>query len=216
MTSTVPTICLLSLFLLGMTTLAAKRSLPLLASTNAILMTCVPLLGSPTFVVFGYATNVGSIFFAIVMYGLSLKHLRFGATEAHGAFNAILFAMLLVFGSIFLLQEAQVLSPMFATPIRIFGASFVSFCLVQPLFLTLLDRAPKQYLIGTIPIITIVMQGVDSAVFFPCAFAGQLPPGDMLQFAIVGWLSKAAVAVLSIPFLIWLHRTTQMAERASA
>ncbi len=207
---------LLSLFILSMTTLAALRSLPLLATTNAIMMICVPILGAPTLSAFGYSTNVGAIFFANVMYGLALKHYKYGAEEAHCAINYILFALIVVFGSIFLLEEGHMLSPMFGTRIRIVGASFFSFWLIQSFFITLLDRYAERQLIWRVPAITIVMQALDSAVFFPCAFAGDVPMDQLVQFALIGWLGKSVVALVSIPFFIGFRQIARSDLAAGA
>ncbi len=185
-----------------MTTFAAALSQPMLAVNNAIMMICVSLLGTPTLVILGYSTNLGNVFYATTMFGLSLKYLGYGRRKAHRAITHILFAMVIVSGSMFLMDEALVLSPMFETRIRILGASFVSFWLVQSFFITLLDRLAQRSSVWRVAIITIVMQALDSAVFFPCAFGGDLPSDTMLQFAVVGWLSKAAIAVCSIPFLM--------------
>lgn len=209
MTNTAMSLLLLSLFLLSMTTIAALHGVTLLATTNAIMMMCVPLLGAATVTAFGYSSNVGNIFFATVMYGLSLKLILYGAAEAQEAVNNVLFALVIVFGSIFLLQEAHVLSPLFGTRVRIVGASFVSFWLVQSFFIILLERHAARQSILRVPLITIAMQALDSAVFFPCAFAGDLPAGEVMQFALIGWLTKSAIAALSIPFLLCIPRPVQ-------
>lgn len=206
----------LTLFLLSMTTLAALRSLTLLASINAISMICVPLLGAGTFTLFEYSTNVGNIFFATVMYGFSLNYLLYGEKEAHRGVGYVLFALVLVFGSIFILQNAQMVDPMFGMRVRIVGASFVVFCLLQPLFIFILGRSPPQHALWLFPVITIAIQGLDSTVFFPCAFAGELPLSMVLQFALVGWASKSVVALLSVPFLIWVGNTRRLAIGANA
>ena len=204
MTNTLFDLFLLSLFLLGMTTVAALRSLAMLVATNAVMIFCVPMLGGPVFSVLGYSTNIGHIFFAVLMYGVSLKLLLYGANEAYKAVNNTLFALSIAFGSIFLLEQAHVLSPLFGTRIRIFGATFIAFWLAQSVYIVLLDRTAKYQSVLSVAVITILMQGLTSAVFFPCAFAGDLPPRLLLEFGLVGWFTKSAVAVISIPFLAFV------------
>ena len=138
------------------------------------------------------------------MYGVSLKLLLYGADEASKAVNNTLFALSIAFGSIFLLQHAHVLSPLFGTRIRIFGAAFIAFWLAQSVYIMLLNRTAKGQSILSIVGITILMHGLISVVFFPCAFAGDLPPSLLLEFGLVGWLTKSAVAVISIPFLAFV------------
>jgi uncharacterized PurR-regulated membrane protein YhhQ (DUF165 family) len=200
---------LLSFFLIGLTTLAALRSVCLLAISNAIMMTCVSMLGVATFTVFGYATNVGNIFFAAVMYGLTLKYYKFGIVQARAMVNNVLFALVIVYGSIFLLEGEPSLNSTVGAHVRIVGASFVSFSLVQSLFIILLDRYGRKHLLWRVPLITIAMQALNNAVFVPCAFFGHVPSHLVLQYAVVGWLAAAAFALCSMPFLCvvrWIDR----------
>ena len=204
MTKTLFDLLLLSLFLLSMTTIAALRSLAMLVATNAVMIFCVPMLGGPVFSALGYSTNIGHIFFAVLMYGVSLKLLLYGADEAYKSVNNTLFALSIAFGSIFLLEHAHVLSPLFGTRIRIFGAAFIAFWLAQSVYVALLSRTAKYQSILGIAVITILMQALTSAVFFPCAFAGDLPPRLLLEFGLVGWVTKSAVVIISIPFLAFV------------
>ena len=196
-------LCILAVFLLGMTTVAAMRAQTLLATNNAIMMICMPLLDASILSKFGYCTDVGSIYYAALMYGLTLQLNLYGAKAALGEVNTILFALAIVFGSIFLLQEAQVLSPLVETHVRVVGAAFVSFWLMLSWFITLLEHASRQNRLWLVPVITIVMHGLDSAIFFPCAYGGEVPVNELLHLILVGWATKSAITVLSIPFLLW-------------
>ena len=197
---------LLALFLLGLTTLAARRSLSLLVVTNTTMMICVPILGASTLTAFGFSTNLGNIFLAAVMHGLAMQYYRYGAAEAHKAVYSMLFALLVVYGSIFVLEDMRMLNPMLGTTIRPAGAGFITFWLVQSLFVTLLDRYAPRQPAWPVPLITIATHALGTAMFFPCAFLGQLPPHLVLQFALAGWLAKAAVVVVSVPWLLWFRR----------
>jgi uncharacterized PurR-regulated membrane protein YhhQ (DUF165 family) len=200
---------LLALLLLGLTTVGALRSRSLLVIACTMMMICVSLLGTPIVMAFGYVTNVGNIFFAAVMYGLTLKYYRFGIDHARAMVINILFALLIVYGAIFMLERGQSLNPMFGVNIRIAGASFVSFWLVQSFFIVLLDRYAPRHLIWRAPLISAAMQALYNAVSVPCSFSSHFPLDLVLEFAVVGWIINACVAICSMPFLLafgWITR----------
>jgi uncharacterized PurR-regulated membrane protein YhhQ (DUF165 family) len=196
----------LSLFLLGMTTFAASRFLPLLAQTNAIMMVCVPLFGAATLSVFDYRVYVGDVFMAVVMYGLTLKHMLFGTKAAIDAIKYMLFSLVIVLGTVFMLQHAHALTLEYGTEAQAIGARIVTFCLVQSFFVALMDRFAALQSVYRIVFITIAMQALDSAVYYPCAFAGDVPVEELMRITLLGWATKSVVAVLSVPFLLWCQR----------
>jgi hypothetical protein len=205
---------LLTLFLLSMTTIAALRFLPQLATTNAVLMGCVPLLGAPILQVFGHELRAGSVFTAVVMFGLTLKYLMAGARETHAGINYTLFTMIIVFGSAFLLQESNAMSPEFGTEPRAAGARFISFWLVQTLFIYLLDRFSAVTALWRVPLIAIAMEALDSVIFYPCAFAGYMSPKELLNLTFFGFAARTMVILLSIPFLVWFRQRLRLRTMA--
>ena len=200
-------LCILALaaFMLAVVVYAAMSRVTVLASAMSALILSVPLIGTEFFTVAQYSSNVGNIPYAGVMFGLALKYLRYGALEARQAVKAMMVALVMVFGSMAFLDECGLLATQFHLSTRIVGASFTTFYLVQSLFIWGLHRTP----VWAVPLVTIAAQALDSAVFFPLAFATLLPPDTVLEFAIVGFLTKAGIAVLSVPFLWgfvrWLH-----------
>ncbi len=163
-------------------------------------MVCLPLLGSTTFEVFGNVTNVGNIFFASALYGIALNHHIFGIAETRRAVINVFFALTLVFGSIVILN-IQAPNPFYQIPARIIAASFTSFWLVQSLLLAGLDAFRRSCPLLTFPLVMIVAQALDSLVFSPCAFWGEIPNETLLRFALLGFLTKSLIAVITIPFL---------------
>jgi uncharacterized PurR-regulated membrane protein YhhQ (DUF165 family) len=191
---------LLAVFLLGFTTIAMWHDVESLVTVNAAVMICIPLLGVTTFSAFGYASNAGNIFFAAGTYGISLKYLLGGSRAAYKSIVGIMLASVLVLGSILILQDARILSPLFDTPIQIACVRLFELALVQPTFVYLLDRPSNVPLILRVPLISISMQALDCLVFFPAAFLGVLPPEIMLRFAIVGLVTRLAVTSMTVPF----------------
>ena len=192
---------LLSLFLLAMTTLAASRSVSLLAASNAIVMICVLLLGVSPIDLFGYTNIACNIFYAVGMFGCCLQFFVCGAAEALGAIRQCLIAFLLVFGSIFALEYVHFLDPMFDSRIQLAGARLLTFALVQSFHVYLLGR-PSRWPAPLHAVVVIMsMQVFDAIIYFPIAFIGLLPPENILEYGIVGLLTRLAVTLLSGPFL---------------
>lgn len=191
----------LSLFLMSMTTIAALRSRTSLGATTVVLTLSGPLLGAQAFSVNGYTTNVGNIFFGCAMFGLSLACLVYGLENARKATFNILFGSVVLLGALFLLERAHLLSVMFNPGIRLAGARVFAFSLAQSFFLTLLHRFSRNQSVWSIGLITVAMQTLDSAVYFPCAFLDALPLKTVLEFAATGWLTRLVVAIISLPFL---------------
>ncbi len=201
----------LAAFCLSMTTWAALRGHLPLAITNATMMIMVPLLGGATFTMGEYGSNVGNIFFAAMMFGLSLQFLAHGPVAAHESINNTLLALVVVFTSLFLVDVFRP-DPAFILPARLVGVSFVSFWTAQSLFIFLLQRYAFLPPMLCVPAMTIFIQVIDSAIFFPCAFAGLLPVEKILTFAITGWLVKSAIVLGSMPFLaVFLWRREWLA-----
>jgi hypothetical protein len=200
---------LLSVFLLGWTTFAMWYDIEALVTVNAALIICIPLLGASAFSAFGYAGNVGNIFFVVGMHGISLKYAIAGARAAYRSITGILFASVLVLGSILILQAGHILSPLVDSRIQIAGARIISLCMVQPAFVYLLERPSHLPFILRVPLISVLMQVIDCLLFFPDAFLGVLPPQIVLGFALSGFATRLAVTALTVPFLafsVWLVR----------
>ncbi len=194
-------IILLVLFLIGLTTLAATRHAVLLAVNNAAVLICVPLFGTFPFAMFGYTTNVGNLFFAIVMYGFALNHLFHGTWWAYRMISEALLAMLIVLVSMFLLQDGGVVGPWIDAHIQLGGARIVAFYLVQSLFVRWMDHPSPRPALVRIPLLMIVLNTLDGAVFFPAAFATRLPARQVISYAIIGIAARAAITVAAVPAL---------------
>lgn len=198
-------------FVLLMFRLGRKNGLVASMVVNIIL---VSTFGAKLIALFGLTTNAGNVFYGSIFLAVNLMVEHFGSKEGYRAvwigFSALILFILMgqfVLGSVGASQSADVNSAMevvFVGVPRIALASMVAYLVVMNFNVWLFDRLrliwPNQ-LWGRNILSISLSQFIDSLIFFTIAFFGLLPLAILIQTAVVGFVLKIIVALLSTPFL---------------
>lgn len=177
--------------------------------TSSLMMLGVPVLGAGFFEWHGLETNVGNIFYAATLFGTVAAYFEHGSKFAIGIRNITLWIIAGYFVVIQTILLIDILPPdisaatslLFGYAIRVVAASFVAYYIVQSSLVFMLEKMRNLHFLEAAFIATLLAQALDTAIFFPIAFYGQLSTADIVQAAIAGFIIKAVIAVLSLPFL---------------
>lgn len=170
-----------------------RRLLPVL------LFVSIPLFGSSEIKMFGLESNLGNLFFAAVTMALTLKVLRYGREFGQEFIHLSLFSLAVM---TFISGFSGYLIGKHIVDIRLLIAAFVSFYFVQSGFVYVLEKIRNSGLNTPAPLViltVILMQAIDSLIFFPLAFAGS--GIDVFNYALNGFIIKSLFAVVAQPFI---------------
>lgn len=190
----------LALTVLGIPTLASRMGLKSISVSNILFMLLVPLAGAPMISVYGFESNLGNFFYAAVVLGVAYKAWFHGKQEAIRCINYIFFANVILFLILNVVHYSVGIS-IYDTSTRIALASFASFLVGQRMLVHLLSQFRSHSMYVVMPTVMVLVQAVDSVLFFPMAFGYVLPFGTIVTIAVNGFLIKSALALLSVPFL---------------
>ena len=205
-----PMLVILILFLLAAVSFAATQNLRMLTLANVTCLLCIPLLGGgPIISTGGSSMFTGATFFPVVMFGVTLQYLVYGSEAAYGLARYILFSLLLVFGSMFLLEHGGLLGPNYDADIRKIGVRFVCLCLAQSLLIYRLNRPSRIPDLLRIPLLTLATHIAEGCVFYPCILLGRMPTEEIVSCTIRGLTIRLMVVALSVPFLAVVLRARQ-------
>ncbi len=180
--------------------------------TNIIL---VSALGSKIISVFGHITNAGNVFYGCAFFAGVMLAEHYGAKKAYksvliGFLSLVLFVLM----GEFTVRSGLGTNPssidlamntLFKAVPRIALASMTAYLISQNLnifiFSVIKKRTGAKFVALRTITSSVIGQSVDSLVFFSLAFAATLPAHLLIQAMLTGFVVKASIGVLSVPFL---------------
>jgi uncharacterized integral membrane protein (TIGR00697 family) len=189
----------------------ASASLYRLRGLVVINMVLITLLAAKQIEVLGFTSNLGNALYVGVMTAQTITLAAGRRDVALGNKATCYFALL----AVVLLGGAVGFAPVvpgneslaFAIDAvtgfapRVVVASFLAFALSQYVLIHGFDYLGRWPLAWRCLAIQIVAQGVDSAVFFPCAFLNDSNGGAVIEMALTGFAVKVALTALLLPLL---------------
>ena len=187
---------------------AGKLYLYALMIINLLL---VPVFGQKIIEVFGIQTNGGNTFYAVAILCFAMLIEKYGMKEFKGVLGYCVFAFMgyitLSTVSHYIIgidDKSALINTVFTFVPKIMLASLVAFIVSIILFVKIYqflnNRFPGEYIFRMTNTIVIV-QFVDSILFFMFAFWGELPIHTLLIALLYGFLMKSVVSVVLIPFV---------------
>ena len=140
-----------------------------------------------------------------MLYSLALKHRLYGLAAARRAVTFTFFSFTLILGAIVIL-DTRMADPLHQISARMIASGFISFWLVQSLMLYLLERHADRPPLIAMPLTLLATQVAACMIFFPGAFLGLFPAETVLEFAILGTLTRSAIVIMAVPFLAFSLR----------
>lgn len=153
----------------------------------------------------GYTTNIANIFYASVVLGVAVILVKYGLSHAIKTIASTLYALMVYVTLSYLLGSfptvegdtmAAVIDPVTFSGIRIVGASFLAFFISNFTFINLLDRLKDSHIFLGYTLGIILLQAVDSIIFFPIAFGQSF---NWHEFMIVGFMFKVIIGMIYFP-----------------
>jgi len=190
-----------------------------LYSAILIFLILISLIGGKIVEFFGHETNTGNVFYASVFLATYFLIERYGKREGIrsiwiGLVGVVFFSVLLKLGLLYTgspstaaLNEA--LSTAFAPASRLAFASLLGYAVSQTVNVYLYIYLKRYFNDGRLwlraNIANASAQLIDSALFFTIAFWGVVPPDNIQDVIVTGFVIKVAFMMLAAP-LLYLNR----------
>ncbi len=207
-----------ALFILAVITLSSLRYYYLQAAA-VFMMLSVTMLGQKFFEIYGLTSNYGNIFFSGVIYSIILAYYTYGEEEAAHIVKIMFFILFfficcvsILLGLPYISSSQNVQSAMqtlFQPQFRIIVASFCSFYFVQQILFLLMRKIKHAKIIFFIPLLCLLIQAIDSSIFFPIAFYGVFSNIELLHTAFSGFIVKSVISIFSTPFFFLASKMTK-------
>ena len=188
---------------------SSKDGIPLRAFvlTNMMLITVFGGIMLPAGVP---QSNVGCIFYAFVLCGTMLMFRREGAQAAAKVVRAVTFNLIMLLALAVTMNAmrwdgdgAAAYHEVLSGTYRFSYASLLAFIIGQSLYAYLYARLQHMSVLSYYVINMIVVQAVDTLVFFPIAFGASAL--EILNIAGNGFVVKVAIGLMFAPFVVMLH-----------
>jgi len=190
-----------------------------LYSVIIVFLILISIIGGKIVIFFGHETNTGNIFYASVFLATYFIIERYGKHEGIrsiwiGVTGVVFFSVLLrlVIATIGSGETGALdvaFSVAFSPALRLALASLAGYTVSQTvnvyLYVYLKLRYPGKYLWLRANTCNVISQVIDSLIFFTVAFIGTIPPTNVLDIILTGFLIKVAYIMLTSPFL-YLNR----------
>jgi len=187
-------------------------------SVIVIFLILIATSGGKVVEFFGYETNAGNIFYASIFLATYFLIERYGKQEGIrsiwiGVGGIAFFAVMtqiaaLITGSGSTSVFSEAFSLVYTQTTRVALASIVAFALSQTLNVMLYTRMRLRYggrrLWMRANASNAVAQLLDSALFFSIAFWGLIPPANVAEVMLVGYVLKVAFMMVA-SFLLYLN-----------
>lgn len=201
-------------------TFLSRFSKAWLYTSIAVNLILIANLGAKTVSFFGFLTNAGNLFYVCIVFAIYLL------IEHHGSASARLAIWMGIVFSIFSLIMAELivntpgtvesrqldeaLRQFIGVIPRVSFASLVAFLVSQniniSLYTAMLRKSGGEYLWLRNMVGVVVVQMIDSLIFFPIAFYAVLGTDVFIEAMIVGFVMKVGIGFLSTPFLYLSYR----------
>lgn len=190
-----------------------------LYSVIVVFLILIAVVGGKIVLLFGHETNTGNIFYASAFIATYFLIERHGKREGVRSiwigvlglvfFSALLRLALLMVGSGSTADLDTALSSAFLPTARLAVASICGYIVSQTVnvytYVFLKERYGTRYLWLRTNACNILAQAIDSIIFFTVAFAGVVPPANVLDILITGFIIKTVFVMLASP-LLYLNR----------
>lgn len=180
-----------------------------LAGLSMINMLMITMTGSKMTAPFGCITNVGNVFFAAVLLSQAVVIERYGDKTALAIVGLVFGALVMTFVLGQMVKHvpgvpgneahAAAIDAVLSQAARITFASFISFAIVNSLFVWLYRRLFRWPLAIRYAAVAVLMQILDTVIFFGVAFGGILPLEAVAEVMLAGLVIKSAFALLTVP-----------------
>ncbi len=213
---------LMALFSTGLVYAAWKLDKERLYSVILVFLILISISGGKIVEFFGFETNTGNVFYAGIFLATYFLIERYSKREGLrsvwvGVVGIIFFSILLelviaLHGSPATSNLNAVLAVAFAPASRLALASLCGYILAQTLnvylYIRLKERWGHQRLWMRANISNVIAQALDSIVFFAIAFWGVVPPGNVGEIILTGFVIKIVFMMIAAP-LLYLNRVEE-------
>ncbi|MES2995011.1 MAG: queuosine precursor transporter [Patescibacteria group bacterium] len=193
-----------------------------LHSVILVFLILISIAGSKIVEFFGYATNTGNIFYASIFLATYFLIERYGKREGIrslwiGVVGIVFFSMLLQLAAALISTEgtaslSNALMLAFAPASKVALASLLGYAASQSLnvylYIRLKNRFGHRLLWLRANACNVLAQVVDSAIFFTVAFWAVVPPANIWEIMLVGFVIKVLYMMLVSP-LLYLNRVEE-------
>lgn len=194
-------------------------------SVILVFLILISVVGGKIVEFFGHSTNTGNIFYASVFLATYFLIERYGRREGIysvwiGILGVVFFSILIqitvaLSGSAATNDLNHALAAAFSPLSRLTLASLVAYAFSQNLNVYLYIYLKRKWnstdLWLRANISNIIAQILDSFVFFMIAFWGVVPPGNVLDVILTGFVIKVVYILIASP-LLYLNRIEQEDE----
>ena len=158
-------------------------------------------------------SNIGCVFYAFVLAAVMLLFRRDGTVSVVRILHVVVFSVLMLLAIAIVLNAmtwdgptAPAYHEVLEGAYRFSYASLCAFAIGQALYTYLYRKLQHESVIWYYVANMILVQAIDTALFFPLAFGESLI--GLLPIALNGFFIKIAIGLLLTPFVFFLHRTS--------
>jgi queuosine precursor transporter len=213
---------LMALFSIALVCAAWKLDKGRLYGVIVIFLILISISGGKIVEFFGFETNTGNIFYAAIFLATYFLIERYSKQEGYrsvwvGFVGIIFFSVLLQLvvaleGSTVTSNLNAALALAFAPASRLALASLCGYILAQTLnvytYIRLKEHWGDRYLWACATISNTLSQALDSIVFFGVAFWGVVPPENIGEIILMGFVIKIVFVMLAAP-LLYLNKVEE-------
>lgn len=200
-----------------------------LYSIILVFLILISVIGGKIVQFFGHETNTGNIFYASIFLATYFLIERYGrragirsiwvGTIGVAFFSILLYAAILLVGSSSTSALNAALSTALAPEPRLAYASILAYIFSQNLNVYLYVFLKKKYAGRRLWLrantCNVVSQLLDSAIFFTAAFWGALPPANIVDVLVTGFVIKVVFIMVASP-LLYFNRVEEENEGSYA
>ena len=183
-------------------TLAAKLGRQYVMAALILNLLAVGIFAQQLVTVFGFTTNISNVCYASTVFCMAIlceKYKEYPKKEAFlvGLFSLLFFTAL---SQIIVYGNSGILAQVFSFTPRNSLAGFVGYSVAMGFFVSFWDVLFMPVWMKYI-FLVILIQALDSILFFVIAFYGILSPDKIIEVATIGFMLKVVIGIASTPLL---------------
>ena len=192
-------------------TLAAKLGRQYVMAALILNLLAVGIFAQKIITIFGYDTNISNACYAATVFCMAIiceKYKEHSKSEAFlvGLFSLLLFTMI---SQIIVHGDSGSLATVFHATPRNSLAGFVGYTVAMGFFVQFWDILFMPVWMKYI-LLLIMIQSLDSILFFVIAFYGILSPNKLIEIGTIGFMVKIVIGICSVPFLYIATRSKSL------
>ena len=192
---------------------AGKMGKAYLYAVMTINLILVPIFGQKIITIYGIETNGGNTFYATAILCFAMIIEKYGRQEFMPAIALVIFSVgsyiALSFLSTYIpainVDTGNLIAEVFHFTPKIMLASLVAFAATSTFFVLFYDiykNKFEKYLVFNLITCVVIVQAIDSLIFFFIAFYGTLPMRELLIAMLFGFIMKSIISFGLIPFVM--------------